>query len=297
VLVIIAILSSHMLFALDNTITANLQPAIIETFQQADEISWLSTGFALTSSALVLPWSKMYGSFNAKWLYIGCVVTFMAGSALCGGANNMAAEIVGRAIAGGGGSGMYFGVLTMLSVTTTVQERPSYIGLTALSWGIGTVTGPAIGGGFAESSATWRWGFYINLVVGAVFAPVYVFMLPEHDPLPNFPWITRMKRIDWAGIVLFVAALACLLMAIDFGGVQWAWNSGSSIALFVVASILFIAFGVQQSFCILCDESTRLFPVHFLKRRSLIILFILNSEYERLDYDRIFQTDVCHSLR
>lgn len=52
---------------------------------------------------------------------------------------------------------MYFGVLTLLSVNTTVSERPFYIGLTAVSWGLGTVTGPAIGGAFAESNATWRW--------------------------------------------------------------------------------------------------------------------------------------------
>ncbi|GAB1203914.1 hypothetical protein APSETT445_002558 [Aspergillus pseudonomiae] len=219
--------------------------AILNQFQEADQISWLAVGFSLTSSALVLPWSKAYATYNAKWLYIG-------------------------------GSGMYFGVLTQLSVNTTVSERPFYIGLTAVSWGIGTVTGPAIGGAFAESSATWRWAFYINLVVGGVFSPVYAFLLPSFEPMPNATPKEKARNIDWVGIVLFVGALATLVMAIDFGGVEWSWGSGSSIALFVVSGVLFVVFGVQQTFYILCNEENRLFPVHFLKRRSLLLLFILN---------------------
>lgn len=36
----------------------------------------------------------------------------------------------------------YIGVLTLLSVNTTPHERPAYIGLTGLTWGLGTVLGP-----------------------------------------------------------------------------------------------------------------------------------------------------------
>jgi MFS family permease len=32
-----------------------------------------------------------------------------------------------------------------------------------LAWGLGAVLGPIVGGSFADSSATWRWSFYINL--------------------------------------------------------------------------------------------------------------------------------------
>ena len=71
----------------------------------------------------------------------------------------MDALIVGRAICGLGGAGMYTGVLTLLSVTTTEHERPTYIGFTGITWGLGTVLGPIIGGAFADSSATWRWAF------------------------------------------------------------------------------------------------------------------------------------------
>jgi hypothetical protein len=125
-----------------------------------------------------------------------------------------------------------------------------------------------------------RQAFYINLVIGAVFSPVYVFLLPSFDPKPKATVAERFLMIDWLGIVLCAGALACLVMGIDFGGVQWAWGSGSSIALFVVAGVLLVAFGAQQTFLILCTEKTRLFPVHFLKRRSLVVLFILNSEFD-----------------
>ena len=65
--------------------------------------------------------------------------------------------IIGRAICGLGGAGMYTGVMVLISITTTEQERPLYFGFTGLTWGTGTILGPVIGGAFTDSSATWRW--------------------------------------------------------------------------------------------------------------------------------------------
>lgn len=84
---------------------------------------------------------------------------FEAGSAICGAANSMDLLIFGRALCGWGGAGLYAGVMTLLSVTTTEHERPIYIGMTGVTWGLGTVLGPIIGGAFTSSSAGWRWGF------------------------------------------------------------------------------------------------------------------------------------------
>ena len=36
----------------------------------------------------------------------------------------------------------YVGVMTLLSVNTTEHERPVYIGMTGVTWGLGTVLGP-----------------------------------------------------------------------------------------------------------------------------------------------------------
>lgn len=102
-----------------------------------------------------MPFGKLFGLFDGKWLYIGCVVLFMSASALCGAAPNMDAEIVGRVLAGAGGNGMYLGVLTLLSVNTSGKERPIYLSLAGVFFGIGTVLGPIVGGGFEKF--TWRW--------------------------------------------------------------------------------------------------------------------------------------------
>jgi hypothetical protein len=59
---------------------------------------------------IVLTWErfvgKAYGVFDTKWVYIISLLNFVGGSALCGGAPSMNAEIIGRVWAGTGGAGM-----------------------------------------------------------------------------------------------------------------------------------------------------------------------------------------------
>ena len=83
--------------------------------------------------------AKMFGQFDPKWLYIICVAMFEVGSALCGAAPSMDALIVGRAIAGLGGAGMYLGVVMLVSLFTTPTERPAYFGILGATFGLGTV--------------------------------------------------------------------------------------------------------------------------------------------------------------
>ncbi|KAI9891417.1 MAG: hypothetical protein M1814_002736 [Vezdaea aestivalis] len=272
-LVVLSILSSTFLFALDNTVVADVQPAIVNRFQSIDKLPWLSVAFLLGAASTNLIWGKIYGQFNAKWLYLGTTLLFEVGSAICGAAPSMTALIIGRALAGVGGAGMYVGVMTLLSVNTTEQERPSYIGLTGLTWGAGTVLGPIIGGAFTQSKVGWRWAFYINLFVFAVFVPVYIFMLPSFTPRPGVSLQKRLKHIDFLGTALIIGAFICGTMAIAFGGILYPWKNARVIVLFVLSALFFITLGFQQAFCWTTNEYDRIFPVQFLKSRTMLILY------------------------
>ncbi|KAI9859630.1 MAG: hypothetical protein M1813_006561 [Trichoglossum hirsutum] len=277
-LVVIAISSSIFLSALDNTVVADVQPAIVERFADIGKLPWLSVAFLLGTVSTIPIWGKIYGQMNAKWVYICTVFVFEVGSAICGAANSMDTLIIGRAIAGVGGAGMYIGVMTLLSVTTTMHERPMYLGLTGLTWGLGTVLGPVVGGAFADNKATtWRWAFYINLVIGGVFAPVYLFLLPSFDPRPGVNYCKRLSEIDVLGSVLVIGAATAGVMALNFGGLTWGWDSGHIIGLFCTSGVLFILFGLQQAFAFYTSPEQRLFPVHFLKSRTMLILFAMTA--------------------
>ena len=57
VLVVISLLSTIFLFALDNTIVAVIQPKIVETFGNAiEKLPWLSVAFPLGSCGVNLVW-------------------------------------------------------------------------------------------------------------------------------------------------------------------------------------------------------------------------------------------------
>lgn len=274
ILAVVAVVSSILLYATDNTIVATIQPSIIEDLGDQDLLPWVSVGYMIGGLVFALPSGKIFGLFDTKSLYLICGVIFCIGSALCGAAPNMACMIVGRIVAGIGGNGMYVGVLTLLSVTTTDKERPTYLSLIGMAYGIGSIVGPLIGGAFA-THATWRWGFYINLVVLAAFAPVYVFIMPTFQPRPSMTIIEKLKIYDNLGTLLSVAALFCGTMAVNFGGTLYAWKSGQIIALFVVSGVLFIAFGLQQTFKFMTSFEGRILPVQLIPQKEPFLLFVL----------------------
>jgi MFS family permease len=277
IVVVLAILSSTFLFALDNTIVADVQPVIVTQFNSVGKLTWLSVAFLIGAASTNLIWGKVFGQFNAKWTYILCVFIFEVGSAVCGAAPNMNAIIIGRAICGVGGSGMYVGVMTLLAATTTIHERPMYVGGTGLTWGLGTVLGPIIGGAFTVSSAGWRWAFYINLCIGALCAPVYIFMLPNKDPRPGVSFKDRAREMDYVGGILTIGAFVSGVMAMSFGGITYPWNSGKIIGLFVCSGVLFIILGIQQVYTIFTTTSRRIFPVEFFSSRTILILFAMTA--------------------
>ncbi|KAF5664284.1 putative DHA14-like major facilitator ABC transporter [Fusarium heterosporum] len=264
-----AMLSTTLLFAIDNTIVANIQPSIINEFGHLELMSWIGTGFAL-GTMFILLWGKVYGVFNIKWLYIFNIFLFEAGSAVCGTAPNIEALIIGRVIAGIGGAGMYSGTLTYVSVLTGPKEKPAYLAGSTVVWGIGSVLGPVVGGVFAASSATWRWGFYINLPIGAIFAPAYLILFPNFDPNPTKTIAQKLCLVDWINAIIFLAGSACLTVALTFGGVVYRFNSGLIIALWTITGILLVVFIVLLKLHPLITKENRIYPLHFYKQWILI---------------------------
>ncbi|KAL7894308.1 MFS general substrate transporter [Trichoderma sp. TUCIM 5745] len=263
-----------LLYGLDTTIAADVQGSVYEALGEIQNLQWVGLGFPMASVAVILLMGRLYSLFNIKWLMIITTAIFEIGSAICGAAPTSDALIVGRVIAGIGGSGMYLGALSYFSVFTTNKEATLYNAGIGLAWGFGSILGPVIGGAFSDSSATWRWAFYINLPLAAVMSPVYVFIFPSFRPSKDQTVLQSLKSIDSVGAVLNAAVFVLFMLVLTFGGSTWAWGSGSAIAVWVVWGVLFSLYMLQQTFFIFTNAESRLFPLHILKSRALVLVCV-----------------------
>ncbi|EEA24238.1 multidrug resistance protein B, putative [Talaromyces marneffei ATCC 18224] len=276
ILVCFGLYCAIFLYGLDNTIAADIQSAVLDTYGEVGQLAWIGTGFPLGSVATILLFGKAYGMFDVKWVHLGSIVVFCVGSAVCGAAPNMNALIVGRVIAGVGGAGLYLGMLNLIAINTLENERPAYMGGTGVIWGAGTILGPVIGGAFADSSATWRWAFYINLVIFGVLSPGLL-SIPSFNPQPNVSTLTKLKELDWVGVTLIAGLYSSFVIALTFGGVSWEWSDGRTIATLVVCGVILLLFMAQQYFAILTTPERRLFPIQFITSRTMVILHMCTA--------------------
>jgi len=89
---------------------------------------------------------------------------FEIGSAICGAAPNSIVFIIGRAIAGLGGAGIFSGVTIIMITMVPLRKRPMFQGLFGTVFGFASVLGPLVGGALTDA-VSWRWVKLVHLAV------------------------------------------------------------------------------------------------------------------------------------
>lgn len=229
-----ALLSGMLLAALDQTIVATALPTIVSDLGGMEHLSWVVTAYLLAATAGTPLWGKLGDQYGRKKLFQTAIVIFLAGSALCGLAQDMGQLIGFRALQGVGGGGLMSLAMAIVGDIVPPRERGRYQGLFGAVFGATSVLGPLLGGIFTEH-LSWRWVFYINLPIGLAALVVIAVVL-------HLPRRATRHRIDYLGTALIASVAICLVGVTSLGGTTWAWDSWQVTATGLLAVALLAAF-------------------------------------------------------
>ncbi|MBZ7660740.1 MDR family MFS transporter [Klebsiella grimontii] len=253
-----ALLLVMLLSALDQTIVSTALPTIVGELG----VSWVVTAYILSSTIAVPLYGKFGDLFGRKIVLQVAIVLFLAGSALCGLAQNMTQLVLMRALQGLGGGGLM--VISMAAVADVIPpaHRGRYQGLFGGVFGLATVIGPLIGG-FLVQHASWRWIFYINLPLG-LFALLVIGAVFHSSNKRS------QHQIDWLGAIYLSMALLCIILFTSEGGSVRAWSDPQLWCILAFGLVGIIGFIHEERLA-----SEPIIPLSLFRNRSFLLCSLI----------------------
>src|SRR6204780_5596160 len=209
--ILISLMLTMFLAALDQTIVATALPTIGRQFGDVSSLSWVITAYLLASTAVAPVFGTLSDIYGRRATIIASMSLFIAGSILCGIAPNMPILIIARGLQGLGGGGILPIVQTVIADVVTPRERGQYQAYFSGVWMAAGIGGPVLGGVFAEH-LHWSVIFWINVPLGLTSLAM---LLPMMGRIPVFH---RRRELDWLGGLLLMAAALVGVLGLTLGG-------------------------------------------------------------------------------
>jgi DHA2 family multidrug resistance protein len=235
-----AVMVVSILQILDTSITNVALPHMQGALSAGvEEISWVITSYLAANAVIIPATGWLSARFGRRRFFLACTAVFTASSFLSGLAPNVEFLVGMRVLQGLGGGP----VIPMAQAVLWEVFPPRQRGMAMAVWGLGIVLAPTFGptvGGWIADNWSWRWIFYINLpfgVVGFLMASALLF---------DSPATRRPRGIDAWGLVLMVLGFGALQLMLDRGEREDWLDSGTIVALGVVAVCALAAFVIRE---------------------------------------------------
>lgn len=117
-----------------------------------------------------------------------------------------------------------------------------YVKLIESAYAFSLAIGPVLGGVIVDH-LSWRWCFWINGIAGTclfVLVAVFFRQCSTHEVQCKRSIPGKLRSLDWFGLISFSGAIFCLLLALNWAGLEHAWTSITTLGLMFAFVFLLI---------------------------------------------------------
>jgi len=276
-IIMISVMASLFLVALDQTIIATALGKIVEEFNAFSSLSWIVTAYLITTTVTVPIAGKFSDLFGRRRILLIGVAIFVAGSLLSGISGSVNELIMFRALQGIGGGIITANAFTIVGDLFAARERARWQGLIGAVFGLASVVGPLLGGWLTDGqhilglTTDWRWTFYINVPIGVVALILIAIYCP---PLRR----AAKAVIDYLGAALLSVSLAVLIISVDnteaiFSG--FLTSTGMSLLTLRVILFSIVALAVAAFVYVEHKAKEPILPLRFFKNANFVKIIVI----------------------
>uniref|UniRef100_A0A7C3AMR2 DHA2 family efflux MFS transporter permease subunit n=1 Tax=Thermorudis sp. TaxID=1969470 RepID=A0A7C3AMR2_9BACT len=218
-----------LLSSLDQTVVGTAMPRIIAELNGLNHYSWVFTAYMLASTVSIPIYGKLSDLYGRRIFFVGGMLLFLLGSALCGQARDMTQLVMFRGLQGLGAGAMMPIAIAIVGDIFPPAQRGKWQGLMMAVFGLSSIVGPWLGGWLTDHWG-WRWVFYVNMPVGVLAVITAGIALPGQ--------MRRVEhRIDVLGALTLVAGTVPLLLGFSWAGTEYPWGSWQVLTCFALAAV------------------------------------------------------------
>ncbi|KAI8169254.1 Efflux pump aflT [Colletotrichum sp. SAR 10_70] len=236
-------------FGLDRSILATAIPKITSEFNSLSDVAWYGSAYLFTQCSFQLLFGKLYAEYSIKRIFLIGLAIFEVGSVVCAAAPNSVVLIVGRAVSGVGAAGLMTGALIIIAKSVPLHKRPTFTAAIGAAAGVSQVIAPTLGGVFVDK-ATW------SMILAAI-----IWAKKESRGFKEF-----MDNFDLVGTLLLIPWVICLLLALQWGGTEYAWSNWSIILCWCIFALCFLLWGFVQY----REGDKATVPLRIMSQRTMI---------------------------
>jgi EmrB/QacA subfamily drug resistance transporter len=237
-LVFTTIMLGMLMAALDQTIVSTALPTIVADLGSAGHMAWVVTSYLLAEAIAAAVVGKFGDMFGRKVVFQVSAMVFVGGSALAGFSQDMLFLIGARAIQGLGAGGLMVTAMALIADVIPLRERGKYQGAMGAVFGVTTVLGPTLGGLFTDH-LSWRWCFYVNVPIAVVMIAMAAATIPRVRSAVK-------PVIDYLGLIFVAVGTTLLILALEWGGDEFAWDSVQILGMFAGSAVAIVVFVIIE---------------------------------------------------